>query len=482
MIARPRLHPTVASSAATWGTTLVLTLASVRAQETGPESRPSLDEMKILAAALDTAFQERETATFLASFDTIHVGHQETIRERLDSTFKYGIDCTRESVVLDHWPVGNHTIAHVESVVRTIGFKAETVEHYLLAARHRPEEGGRTAQITLLLQIADELLPGISRPSAATDFSSRFQCPVCNFDVECGDNWLAAPVCHERYGGVEAISFHSLDQDVKVFVSVHLRDEAIDPQEHLSSLERFQEPPEVTPWRPTYFTETDAPRQLSAARARFSLDQTKRRNEAYFVAYGRVGYLLEVEGAAAAVNEQMGEVERLLSSFRLVNNQLAPEQVASAIMTYRRAGKVTASNLYVNEGLGVSIQGPNEWSAELETGGLVFDLRFRHPTERCFVSARGLAPQRGRDRWSTEMADSMTSRLLMDGELEVLEQTDWVEREDARTRDCRMRNGEGRLIALRLALRDDLLIVLEGHCDDPEQVPDLIEIFDSLNY
>ena len=481
---RTRVRPRIGASAAALSSTLVLCLSPIRAQEQDPEgpATPSLAELEALAEKLDQAFEARTTSEFLSHFDTIHLGHQATVRDRLDSVFTFGIECARDSEILENWTVGGHAVAHIRSVVRPTGFQdTEMVEHYLLAARYPAGVNDRPAQITLLLQIADELLPAIRRPTAQTNFTSRFECPVCNYDVECGDNWLAAPVCQERYGGVETISFHSLQEDVKVFVSVHLDEEPIDPKEYLAGLNRFAQAPTITSWEPRSFDEADAPPELSAARALFALDGTNRRNEAYCVAYGHVSYVFEVEGSVDAIDKRMGEVEGLVSSFRLSNTDLGPDEVAAAIMAYRRAGKVTASNLYVNDGLEVSLQGPEDWAAELTTGGLVFDLKFRRPESRQFVSARGIAPPRGRGSWSPAMADSATSQILAAEGLEVLAQTDWIERGNAQIRDCRLKNTDGRFIVLRLALRDDLLIVLEGRCDEAGAIDGMMSIFDSLD-
>ena len=154
--------------------------------------------------------------------------------------------------------------------------------------------------------------------------------------------------------------------------------------------------------------------------------------------------MLTVEGPDHLLAERSAAIEVLCQSFRLIDPDADPEQLADRVLAGHVGGRVDGST-YTNERFAVRIAGPEGWVCRLGVGQYAFDVSWDCPQRR--GDTGWAAPERGafRARRSLELEGPASEAIL-----------------------------------LRLALFDDLLIVLEGEVHSRAAVPVLRAAMDTL--
>lgn len=441
------------------------------------EAPPSKSELADLTEALDLAFEQHAIDEFLALFEGLHLPVLEREQERLSPFFQSDWKLERNTEIVDHWELGSHAVAHVSvEIKRTdVDPNISFTEHQLIAATRTPN-GPR---VTLAVEIATEFLPFLTEGLQPKAPGRGFQCAACNYVIDARADWLTVPNCSQRVGCLESLSFYALEQDLTVHLTVVMAERAQAPKPWLEQISRkhgleFDSP--IRPWTPAAYATATRPELMQAVRATAKPTEVNRSTEFYFVTYARLGYLIEVEGRAPTVATKRDAVSRLLQSFMLLEPQIDPGELVDRVLTMRDAGRLEDDGSYVHDGFRLRIAPPAGWTTALNTSTHTFELAFRpqgsdvDDRKAPRVLIRGMRPLRGFERW-TPRATRMQVRKLLPESFRPERMGNWFETEaDAPTWvgtfAFALEDTGYPVRELRLAARDDLLVVFEALSGD----------------
>ena len=321
---------------------------------------------------------------------------------------------------------------------------------------------------------------------------NQFRCPACNYQVIGATGWLAVPHRRERTDCMEAISFYSLGADLSLDVSVFVDPKPLAALPALKtyldalSTERTDNSAadvQVQAWMPPAHRASPPP-GLRGARAELRLrDHQPTRH--HLVTLGSLRYLLVLRGDDEAMHSE-GATE-ILDSFEILNPNLAPEQLASMPVTAHSGGGRFDGRIYINPTYLVTFEGPEGWEHSLQAAGCLFEVRFDCPLGQGTLWTRAHGPPVGLDRWYQNVADSWLSDYCAAQGMEVVDEGGWQDSDSGfrlRTMTTTApRGSEGATAVpriIRLAMAEDLLLVLHGYGTDATGRALVMQSFDSL--
>ncbi len=447
-----------------------LVVAPATAQQAEALKAPCIDDARRLAHELDDAVTAGDRDAFVRCFAPTHPEHFAKLLERMTPLLRPGLALERDSHVEKFWirDASGIALTRAETRSRHPGAKTQpVVEDLLLVFGAR----GDDVRITLCVEIDPAWLQHVF-PADGTGKPAVLQCPACNYALTVGPGWLPVPSCRLRSGCLESYALYSLDVDLDATLSVHLAPDDADPRTMLAALTAADASPRlhgtvspIADWLPANDADPKTrPTGLRGAQCRVSQPDTRHTTELHLLTYGRVGYLLTVDGDDALLAERRGAIDALVAGFRMRDPSLAPADVAAHVLSGHVGGSFDGAS-YANDKVGVRLTGPTGWRVRVDAGQYVFDVIWTCPFERGVLRAKGLAPPVGAKRWTRSAADMTLEAALRRDALEIVHDGGWqplAEDGFRLERSLELRRTGGRPVLLHLALADDLLVCLEG--------------------
>jgi hypothetical protein len=461
---------------------------------------PCSDAVADLAQELDAAFERGDAEAYLARFDLRHARLRAKLDERIRAVLGGAARLARRSEVSRHWERGEFTVALVRSRTSNPA-RADlgSLEEHALWAVRGPDDAPR---ITLAVEVEAAHLEMVPDASDPLQPKHLFRCRACNYTIDAGDQWLMVPTCNARIGCLESLSFYSLQHDLAADLSIHLADGETVPTPRTMLEDLLEDLPEdlpagepgragpgrparpaIDPWLPPMYRPDNRPTYLDGARV--VLQGGDQRAEVHLATYGRLGYLMVVHGPAEIVERNRGAIDRLMGTFTLQDPALEPEQVVLRI-TQERQGGLLDGGEYRNTRFGVRFTGPEDFGARMAASHYAFEVRWTRSDGTASVRLKALTPPNGMERWSVAAAERTVKIACDRGGLVVDDPGAWqlattsadggggpdpaMSAGFARERWIRAReggSGAAPAILLRLALDEDLLVIVEARAESP---------------
>jgi hypothetical protein len=439
-------------------------------------------QMRAVLDRLDAAFARGDVAGYAAAFAPDHPGAHALLLRHLEHCFG-GTDRRHRETTVVGAPrrVGDHTALRLRHDLALHGDASALLprttftEEWLLALR--PDGAGGWVP-TLAVE---------TMPSAACVGDELFRCPPCNYEVGGVEGWLCVPLRADRANALEAVSFYLLGTDVACDVSVQVdaacTDAAETARQLAATLLRLEptakaEPP--VPWTPPAHRR-EPPAGLHGAVVALDLPHDFAgdggRALLHVAVFGGLQHLLLVRGSARELRERAPAVDALLASYRLLERRADSALAASRALAHHTGGDVDGAT-YRNARYGVVLAGEPGWRPALRTGGAAFRVVWTSARgSRLWLTGYAVPP--GLQRWCRATATRWVESQCERGGLQLAlahagDAAAW--RDDA---PC---GGSSRTLLavpranapaqsapqrrLRIVVRDDLLLVLDGHAVD----------------
>ena len=457
------------------GLTWLPALAGQNAADTGALA----DGMRAVLERLDAAFGRGDADGYAALFEPDHLGAHALLRRQLERCFAPATQWQRSTTVVGELRrVGEHTAVRVRHDVtlrgdpRSILPQAHFTEDWLIALRPG-------AQGVWVPTLAIETTPG------RRGVPELFRCPPCNYEIGGVPGWLCVPLRSDRANAMEAASFYLLGSDVACDVSVQVDPGRSDPAEvatqladALFRLEPGARPGSSRPWLPPAHAAAPPPGLRGAVVAiELPHDFGGAGGRALFhvAALGGLQHLLLLRGSARALRERAATVDALLHSYRLVDPDFDAAAAAPKALAHHTGGAVDGET-YRNERYGVELRGAPGWRPTMRAGGAAFRVVWTSAHgSRLWLTGFAVPPGMSRwcrataTRWIEQQCDRRGLQLAA-----AAGDAAWTDDEACRGASRVLigtpRTGDGAHPRwFRVALNDDLLLVLDGfavHADD----------------
>lgn len=311
--------------------------------------------------------------------------------------------------------------------------------------------------------------------SEAGDPQQPFRCPACNYQVGGVDGWLCVPGRPDRAETVENVTFALLGTDVRCDVDVGVGDQAVAAAALATGMAdamRQLLPPTrtgaVEPWLPPSLAAAPPP-PVTGARLRLDLpDGTAVLLHA--VCLGALHHTLSVRGAPAALAREATSIAALLSSYRMLQTDV--DAATAAAMPIRvHQGSALQDGRYHNQLYHLRCDGPADWQADAKASGAAFSVAWRCPRQTGRMCLTGYLPPPSLAQWLPADADQWLDDLCRRADLRIdpEHQGEWCDDDKPLLlrqvvllpRQSTADQPERRL--LKLVLRPDLLVVLDGY-------------------
>lgn len=435
------------------------------------------DVVAELVARLDRDFNRRDADAYLANFEPGNRHLFKTLDQRTRLLLGGAVRLHRATTIQEVTTLGDRRVALVKSVTGAADGSSEIslAEYAYLVCKVRDD----AAIGTFMVEVDNTLLNDAPENS--------FKCPACNYEVAGDASWLAVPHRRDRTGCMEAISFYSLESDLSLDVSVFLdaeaspADSALRAYVEIVAADRDVEVPRdlrISSWVPPRHG-VDPPEGLDGAKTDLQLpgDQPTR---LHLLTLGTLRYLLVLRGHEIDT-AQAGEI---VDSFRLLDPDASLE-ILQARPVAAHAGGSFDGDTYDNSIYGVTLTGPEGWTHSMAAFGCLFEVTFRCPEGRGKLWVTAYGPQPGLSSWHSRVAESWMENYFEQKGMEILAPGAW--REDAsgfQLLDLQTRPPRSSEVLqprmIRLAMAEDLLLVLHGYGDEDADRALIKDSFDSL--
>ncbi len=454
---------------------------------------PAATAVETLLAEMDRCFGRRDLDGFLACFQPVHVERHARFAQRLEQVFAFGVELTRASAVQSDWVLGSHRVSLVRAETRSARDpdRDPLVEHALMASQRT--QAGET-RATAWIEVDAAILGVLAAGGTGGEPPHTLRCHACNYHIDAGDDWLMVPNVKDRIGCLESLSFYSLDTDLVADLTIHLaRAQTAPPARRwlrdIAMAQCRDVDPEMLPierWTPpAYGPDMPAPALLDGARCEVPAGVPGQGASVYLAVYGRLGYLISVHGRKAALEQRVSEevgstVDRLLTSFTLLDSDLDPTQLEVRILE-ERMGSNLDGVAFTNSRFDLSFPGIDGWDTRLDAGAYAFDATWSCPRQSGRFRLRGLEPPRGYSRWTPEAADMVLAPMLRELELfEARTRSEWIRMPDEPKSDgfrwrLDLENHDGKRAgarhhALTVRLAEDLMVVTDAESDSADEI------------
>lgn len=464
---------------------LALLAAAVAAPGQAPVPPAQIDA---LLQRLDRAFAAGDLAGYLAAFRPDQPDLHLVMERRLRALLAEGPwrRVSRRAPELQR--VGDHTVALVRSELRRTAAPPDAAptdppllqESWFLVLR----PGTDAPVATMAVEVHEEMLHGHVE-------AGRFACPPCNYQAG-ADGWLAVPLRPERALTMEAVSFYLLGSDIACDVSVHVDAEPMDAARAAQDLAariagmmagtRVSAP---TPWLPPSLGGR-APAGFTGARVTADLPDASR-CVIHVDALGPLRHVLLLRGSRASLAHRAADVDRLLASYRILELDVAAAELVSRPLRAHTGGGLQG-DAYVNPRHAIACHGPQGWSAALLAGGFLFRVVWTCPERRGRMWLTGHGPPVALRAWTRDQARAFLQDLCTAAGLRTERESAWQappEEHDFWTLTAHLRPADQpaagapqRLV--RLCLRDDLLLVMDGYVTGTDDLALLQAAYGSL--
>ncbi len=441
---------------------------------------PGRKETQELLAKIDSAFNARELETLLDCFHPSHKTLHAQLKARMKAVLAYDARLQRESEIVKFDQRRGRAIALVRSCTRCQR-RADLpphVEHSYLVAR--TTSAGPKAE--LMVPVEDSELPYVSE--------GRFTCPACNYAFGGSCQWLAVPARPDQTGCMESLTFLALGHDLVVEISVHVLPEAPANKALRELLEDMRKLPwldipkrlQVRPWLPPAYAQGNAPCHLDGACHRVALRDGNGGDFAdiHLATFGPIHYLMVVQGTEALLKDQAASIHDLLTGFRLLDTEKAPDDICRlALATHTGGGRITGSS-YKNPAHNVQVNAPAGWQGAAYASRDLFRVRFQCGSGAGSLVLQGMAPPVGYTIWTQDKADELFQNACADRELPTPTDTAWTRGAHGFSwREARSTDPQTPCV-LRTAMHGSLLVLMAGEARDAAGLEEIREAMTTL--
>jgi|SRR5712671_906600 len=416
---------------------------------------------------LDQLFDRGDADAYAAAFTWDRPSLQQLLVQRLRQVFAQPARLQRRSQLhAEPRPFGARTVLLVRHEFRagtatgTAPGEASGVEHSFIVLD--------STAATPLLQIE---VP----PDQLADVSAeRFTCAACNYRVGGTPGWLCVPVRPDRADDLEAVCFLLLGSDLGCEVAVHIDELPLPAPQAIEQLARAIATAvpgtrigPVEPWTPPGL-QAPLPPHLQGARATVTLPDGSV-NLLHTTTLGALRHVLVVRGSAAAMASHKQEVEALLASYELLQPDAELAELAARPLRLHHGG-VLAGCEYRNDRWHLCFTGPLQWHPVLRCTGAAFQVVWSCPGSSGRLYLSGFTPPPGLPCWSRVTADRWLADLCERAQLQLQpDDAGWLDPDASRfalrtviAAPKRSEQGQPASRTIRLCLRDDLLVVIDG--------------------
>jgi hypothetical protein len=464
------------------------------------QTTPDAATIRRLVDRLDTAFTAGDRDAYLAAFRPTHDGLHQALDARLRRVLTGRGRLVRETEVLRTVPQPPFAIAHVQSRTRAAGETplgaGDVVEDMLLVVGTVGEQPFARLQVPVAANLLDHVVDG------------AFRCEACNYSVGKRTDWLAVPMESARTGCFESVTFFALDGDLRLEVSIHLRDHPSPAAESLLAMLAGSTDPRrdvtnatnptiaksriaesripssaVRPWVPACFATTGLPDEFSAATATLT-DDAGGVAHLHLLVTGRLAYLLAIGGRRADYERMAAAAAEQLDSFRLLE-PACQDDVARVLATHGHGVKLDGVRAKCDR-LGIAFDGPAGWTPRLEVGPFRCRVVYEHPSAGS-LRVTAYEPPPGTKHWTRPSADSLIAQFRAKHGGPERKMSPWVahatpfahDRTDVQIDPC-PQTEDSPACLLTVIRMDDVLLVLDGRPKDAAAREAILGAFDSL--
>ena len=443
---------------------------------------PDRSAAQALVKRIDDAFNSRDLRALLGCFEGENLQLMRVLAERMTPVLNGPVRLHRDSEISSYMDISRRGVALVKSTIELVDASNPVpLEEYSYLVMKR--EGDRAVG-SFMVEVDLDLLDRTA--------DNRFRCPACNYEVMGAPGWLAVPHRPERTQCMEAISFYYLGADLTLDLSVFVDPVPLKAMQtmgdYLASLfEQVGTPGdvEVRTWNPPYY-KGDPPRGLDGASAELELPGHQLSRH-YLATLGSLRYLLVLNGNAGAFASHNREADAILNGFRILDPSAPVSELVAMRMQTHASGSHLDETRFTSSTYGVSLEGPEGWMPSVRAGGYLFEVAYRCPLSRGALWATAHRPPPGLTAWYTRLANAWVKNHCREQGMEIRQDSGWSEPGgDFRFRDLETtppKNSTGaanlpRMI--RLAMSDDLLLVLHGYGQDQSDRDLVMASFNTL--
>lgn len=448
----------------------------------GQDEVPSREAAEALVERMDDAFNSRDLEALLACFEGENLQLMRVLNERMTAVLNGPVRLHRSSEVMSHMGVSRRGVALVKSTTTQTGAANPLVlEEYSYLVTKRQ---GEDAVGSFTVEVDFDLLGSTA--------DNKFRCPMCNYEVMGAAGWLAVPHRPERIQCMEAISFYYLGADLTLDLSVFVDPQPLEAMRTMidyvaSFLEQTgtTDTAEARPWSPPTYG-GDPPMGLGGAIAELEIPGLQLTRH-HLVTLGSLRYLLVLNGTPDAFTSHSQEADAILNSFRIIDPTIPVTELAAMPVRAHTGGSVFDGTRFTNSKYRVTLKGPDGWTPSVHAAGYLFEVAYRCPLGRGSLWATAHRPQPGLTAWYTRVADSWMDLHLYKQGMDIRYDSGWsAPGGDFRFRNLKTtapRNSRGAAALprmIRLAMSDDLLLVLQGYGQDEADRDLVMASFNSL--
>ncbi|GAB4148069.1 MAG: hypothetical protein Fur0037_16320 [Planctomycetota bacterium] len=439
--------------------------------------------MASMLRALDAEFDKCNGPCSVDSFVWDDDRQADLLRSRLGALFE-GTPLTRRSTMLG--PVHSMRNRSIALVRREFALKgggdATATDHVWIIAGNR---GGQAVPTGLL-----------ETDGSRADPRAPYSCPPCDFEVGGAPGWLCAPSRPDRAESLEAVTFLLVGTDVYCDVSIDAGEEPLPAARVATSLVRDlcgvlagTRAGAVEPWIPRG---PRVPPGVTGARTILDLPDGSR-EILHVVAIGALRHSIAFRGARESLEAHEGSVQEMLQSYRILDPDVDAGTAAARAVKHHQGGELQGVR-YSNRRYRVEFTGPAGWKARILASSAAFSASWTAPNDESWMRMTGHRPPVGLSSWVQGDADRWIEDICRHSNLAVAPgaSCEWCSGACAMaTRQMELLPCGGRVEEtggpetgnrriLKLAMRPDLLIVLEGISNDDEQRARIRAAFESL--
>ncbi len=507
-----------------------------------------------LAERIDGAFNRNDLKGLYATLTPLHRHLYQRLVDRLAHAMQFD-SLTMKSRLVDYRSEGDSAILLVDSTFhskasRTLDIHREWSyvvlhDHSDVHASATAEPAGTAAQPSIKgedlrtlihVTVNPAHLPYADNKRAPHASWNEFSCGHCNYSLSAPKGWLMVPHRSAIVGCVEAVSFHSLTDDVSVDVAVHVGEPDANAEELLSRLLlhrlKGKQSPEINAWVPAAYNLLAASQAGDAnssitKTAKHSAQEKPRTQEkqiakllaegvlrgavatlvsegegegdiehVHLVCHGPMQYLIVSHAPAAGSSDEAlsRASNEVIDSFMIQNLQLSPDDLLERVRRHSRC-RMEGSNLtFEHPEIGaLSFRLPGSWTGSLKTNHFLIDMACDCPNDSNHIKLQGAEPPVGHAAWSPAAADELLSRTLESFDAEVVSDSGWQQPEVVAEQKtwkytCSLQLkkpvGKGKFaeVDLYLMMTDRILIALQTTTEDDRARPLIRGAVDSLSF
>ncbi|MHC4812608.1 MAG: hypothetical protein ACYTFN_05900 [Planctomycetota bacterium] len=453
-------------------------LALLTAPAPGQEAAPTRAEVNRLLLRIDAAFNAQDLDAFLGHFQQTHDTLAAQMEARMKLVMSFGASLSRTSKLVSFKERGRRAVALIRSATSCAKLPdLEHVEHSYLVLR--PTAAGPKGQF--MVTVNEHALRMVQRNS--------FSCPACNYHFGGSDGWLPVPARPDQTGCMESVTFINFEHDLLVESSVHVLKEPVPARQALADFlaamrtQAWATVDDSTPvlaWvPPAYQNGRRPPKHLQGAQCDVPLE-AGRSAQIRLATFGPIRYLMVAHGKSKLLAQQADTIKELLRGFRLLADDKAPSEVCRKAMQAHTGGGSVVGNTYQNRTHNVRLEAPTGWHGDAYASQYLFRVRFQNEDHSGKLSLQAMAPPVGFTIWTVGRANHLFLRSCAGQGLDSDTDTGWRGTVAGfQWREVCNRSPEAQRI-LRLAMRDSILVVMEGEARDQPTLGDIRKAMDSL--